>query len=173
MTPGLSAYLCYVLASMNLGFSWIYEWMEKTYRQIILAPDGLQSARLWLKSFTVTVEASVVLWIALCVTAPIVGFTLGNNFLGLVATTSLSVFSFTCIGLGGSVPAQDDSHLHYVRVIAGVALMFASGIIVPVEAMPGWEQIVARALPMYYWQTHSKALCSEYQPTMLKILPFC
>ncbi len=27
VTPGLVAYLCYVLACMNLGFSWIYEWM--------------------------------------------------------------------------------------------------------------------------------------------------
>jgi len=86
ITPGLAAYLCYVLAGMNLGFSWIYEWMERTYRQIILAPHGLQSA-ITSKTITVTVEASVVLWLALVSTAPLIGFTLGHNFLGLVGTT--------------------------------------------------------------------------------------
>ena len=34
--------------------------------------------------------------------------------------------------------------------IVGVALMFASGIIVPLEAMPAWEQYCAKVLPMYY-----------------------
>ncbi len=149
VTPGLAAYLCYVLASMNLGFSWIYEWMEKTYRQIILAPNGLQSAII-AKSFTVTVEASVVLWIALCITAPISGFTLGANFAGLVATTLVSVLSFTCLGLAAACLLRTIRIYTMTVSIAGVALMFVSGIIIPVEAMPKWEQFCALALPMYY-----------------------
>ena len=101
ITPGLAAYLCYVLAGMNLGFSWIYEWTERTYRQIILASHGLQAA-ITAKSFTVTVEASMVLWLALCVTSPINHYAMGNNFFGLVATTLLTTFCFTCIGLGAA-----------------------------------------------------------------------
>jgi ABC-2 type transport system permease protein len=149
VTPGLAAYLCYVLASMNLGFSWIYEWMEKTYRQIILAPNGLQSAII-AKSLTVTIEASVVLWIALCLTAPFSGFTLGSNFVGLVATTLVSVFSFTCLGLAAACLLKTIRIYTMTVSIAGVALMFASGIIIPLEAMPKWEQFCALALPMYY-----------------------
>jgi ABC-2 type transport system permease protein len=149
ITPGLAAYLCYVLAGMNLGFSWIYEWMEKTYRQIILAPHGLEAA-IAAKTFTVTVEASVVLWLALVGTAPFIGFTLGTNFFGLVLCTILSMFCFTCLGLGAATILRTIRIYTMVISIAGVALMFASGIIIPVEAMPGWEQICARALPMYY-----------------------
>jgi ABC-2 type transport system permease protein len=34
--------------------------------------------------------------------------------------------------------------------IFGVALMFVSGVIIPVEAMPAWEQWGAKFFPMYY-----------------------
>jgi ABC-type polysaccharide/polyol phosphate export permease len=34
--------------------------------------------------------------------------------------------------------------------IAGVALMFASGIVAPIECMPKWEAAIATAMPMYY-----------------------
>lgn len=149
VTPGLAAYLCYVLAGMNLGFSWIYEWMERTYRQIILAPHGLRSAIL-AKTFTVTVEASIVLWMALAITSPLGGFTLGTNFLGLVGCTLLSMFCFTCIGLAAACVLRTIRIYTMCVSIVGVALMFVSGIVIPVEAMPRWEQICARALPMYY-----------------------
>lgn len=149
VTPGLAAYLCYVLASMNLGFSWIYEWMEKTYRQVILAPHGLRAA-IVAKTFTVTLEASVVLWLALCLTAPTVGFTLGSNFCGLVAFTLLSMFCFTCLGLGAACLLKTIRIYTMTVSILGVGLMFLSGIVIPVEAMPAWEQIGARSLPMYY-----------------------
>lgn len=149
VTPGLAAYLCYVLASMNLGFSWIYEWMEKTYRQIVLAPNGLRSAII-AKTLTVTIEASVVLWLALCITAPLVGFRLGNNFPGLVLCTLLSMYCFTCVGLGAACLLRTIRIYTMTVSIAGVALMFASGIVIPVEAMPAWEQFQARLFPMYY-----------------------
>ncbi|MBZ0187386.1 MAG: ABC transporter permease [Candidatus Obscuribacterales bacterium] len=149
VTPGLAAYLCYVLASMNLGFSWIYEWMEKTYRQIVLAPYGLRSAII-AKTLTVTIEASVVLWLALLVTAPTVGFTLGSNFAGLVGITLLSMFCFTCIGLGAACLLKTIRIYTMTVSIAGVALMFASGVVMPVEGMPLWEQWLAKSFPMYY-----------------------
>lgn len=149
VTPGLAAYLCYVLASMNLGFSWIYEWMEKTYRQIILAPHGLRAAII-AKTATVTLEASVVLWLAMGVTAPTVGFTLGNNFFGLVVYTVLSMFCFTCIGLGFACLLRTIRIYTMTVSILGVGLMFISGVVIPVEAMPTWEQVMARGLPMYY-----------------------
>lgn len=149
ITPGLAAYLCYVLAGMNLGFSWIYEWMERTYRQIILAPHGLEAA-IAAKTFTVTVEASVVLWLAMVVTSPLIGYTLGSNFIGLVEVTLLSMFCFTCLGLGAACLLRTIRIYTMTISIVGVALMFASGIIIPVEAMPAWEQICAKALPMYY-----------------------
>lgn len=34
--------------------------------------------------------------------------------------------------------------------IFGVAVMFVSGIMVPVDGMPAWEQCFARSFPMYY-----------------------
>ena len=149
ITPGLAAYLCYVLACMNLGFSWIYEWMEKTYRQIILAPRGLRAAII-AKTLMVTVEAAVVLWLALCVTSPIAGFNLGNNFLGIVVTTLVSMFCFTCIGLGFACLLKTIRIYTMTISILGVGLMFVSGIIIPVDAMPTWERLLAKALPMYY-----------------------
>lgn len=134
---------------MNLGFSWIYEWMEKTYRQIVLAPNGLRSAII-AKTLTVTVEASIVLWLALCLTAPLIHFTLGGNFLGLVFCTLLSMFCFTCIGLGAACVLKTIRIYTMTVSILGVALMFVSGIIIPVQAMPAWEQWGAKFFPMYY-----------------------
>lgn len=149
VTPGLAGYLCYVIACMNIGFAWIYEWMEKTYKQISLAPHGLRSAII-AKTLTVTLEASVVLWLALCISRPICGFTLGDNFLALVAITLLSMFSFTCIGLSVACFLRTIRIYTMVISIAGVAWMFVSGVVIPVEAMPRWEQIAAYILPMYY-----------------------
>jgi ABC-2 type transport system permease protein len=149
MTPGLAAYLCYVLASMNLGFSWIYEWMERTYRQIILAPHGLRAAII-AKTSTVTAEASMVLWIALLVTAPVAHFSLGRNPLAAVGFTLLSVFCFACIGLAFACLLKTIRIYTMTVSILGVALMFVSGIVLPVETMPDWERWAATALPMYY-----------------------
>ena len=149
VTPGFAAYLCYVLASMNLGFSWIYEWMEKTYRQIILAPDGLRAAII-AKTLTVTVESSLVLWLALAITSVMVGFTLGDNLLGLISYTLLSTFCFTCVGLAAACILKTIRIYTMTVSIFGVALMFMSGVIIPVEAMPAWEQFCARLFPMYY-----------------------
>lgn len=149
VTPGLVAYLCYVLACMNLGFSWIYEWMEKTYRQIILTPNGLRSAII-AKTLTVTVEASLVLWIALALTAPIVGYKLGHNLIGLIGVTLISMFCFTCLGLGIACLLRTIRIYTMTISIFGVAVMFISGIVIPVEGMPLWEQYFARSFPMYY-----------------------
>jgi hypothetical protein len=149
MTPGLAAYLCYVLASMNLGFSWIYEWMERTYRQIILAPHGLRAAII-AKTSTVTAEASIVLWIALVITAPIAHFSLGKNLFALAGFSILSVFCFACIGLAFACLLKTIRIYTMTVSILGVALMFVSGIVLPVETMPYWERWAATALPMYY-----------------------
>jgi ABC-2 type transport system permease protein len=134
---------------MNVGFSWIYEWMEKTYRQIILAPDGLRAVII-AKTLAVTFEASLVLWLALAITSAMIGFTLGNNLLGIVSYTLLSTFSFTCIGLAAACLLKTIRIYTMTVSIFGVALMFVSGMIIPVEAMPGWEQTCARLFPMYY-----------------------
>jgi ABC-2 type transport system permease protein len=123
--------------------------MEKTYRQIVLAPNGLRSA-IVAKTLTVTVEASMVLWLALCITSPLVGFTLGGNFIGLVFCTLASTFCFTCIGLAAACLLRTIRIYTMTVTITGVALMFVSGIIIPVQAMPFWEQIGAKLFPMYY-----------------------
>jgi hypothetical protein len=153
---GLVAYLCYVLASMNLGFSWIYEWMERTYRQIVLSPGGIDAAML-AKTLTVTFQASTVLWLALAITSPLAGFTIGNNFPALVGAILLSVFTFSCIGLCFACYLKTIRIYTMTVSILGVALMFVSGIITPVEAMPYWEQSLARAFPLYYAGDLTKA----------------
>lgn len=157
ITAGLTAYLCYVLASMNLGFSWIYEWMEKTYRQIVLAPHGLDAV-IVAKTLTVTMEASVVLWLALCLTSPLTGFTLGTNYLGLIGVTLLSVFTFACIGLTFACLLRTIRIYTMTVSILGVALMFVSGIITPVKALPYWEQKIACSMPLYYASDLTKAV---------------
>jgi hypothetical protein len=149
ISAGLVAYLCYVLASMNLGFSWIYEWMEKTYRQIVLAPRGLEAA-IVAKMTTVTLEASLVLWLAIAVTSPVIGFAIGTNLGGLIGATILSVFTFASLGLCFACLLKTIRVYTMTVTILGVSLMFVSGIISPIKAMPIWEQKVAYTLPMYY-----------------------
>lgn len=173
ITAGLTAYLCYVLASMNLGFSWIYEWMERTYRQIVHAPGGLDAA-IAAKTVTVTLEAALVLWMALAITAPVAGFTLGDNFAGLVGSTLLSVFTFASIGLCFACVLRTIRIYTMTVSILGVFLMFVSGIITPVKAMPGWEQSLAVVLPMYYAADLTKAamlgIPADYSRDILVLL---
>lgn len=173
VTPGLAAYLCYVLAGMNLGFSWIYEWTEKTYRQIILAPNGLRSVII-AKTLTVTGEASIVLWLAMLITSPLSGFGLGNNWLGLAFWTMLSMFTYTCIGLTAACLLKTIRIYTMTVSIAGVALMFMSGVMIPVEAMPDWEQFCARLFPMYYSADAFKGVMlnfpAHYQTDLLIML---
>lgn len=149
ITPGLVAYLCYVLACMNLGFSWIYEWMEKTYRQIVLSPNGLRAAII-AKTLSVTIEASLVLWLALIITSPLSGFTIGSNFWGLILVTLASMFCFSCMGLGVACLLKTIRIYTMTITIFGVAIMFASGIILPISGMPVWEQAIAKVFPLYY-----------------------
>ncbi len=149
VTPGLAAYMCYVLASMNIGFSWIYEWTDKTYRQIILVPNGLKSV-LIAKSLTVTFEASVILWLSLCITSLLCGFTLGNNFWGIIFVTIISMLCFSSIGLTFACMLKTIRVYTMTVTILGVSLMFVSGIIIPVEATSRSEQLAAKFLPMYY-----------------------
>lgn len=149
VTPGLAAYLCYVIAGMNIGFSWIYEWMEKTYRHIALAPHGIKAA-IAAKTCTVVLEASVVLWLALLVTSPLAGFTLGHNPLALAFFTVVSMFTFTGLGLAAACFLPTIRIYTMTISIAGVALLFMSGVVVPIEAMPDWESLTARLMPMYY-----------------------
>jgi ABC-type multidrug transport system permease subunit len=149
ITPGLLAYLCYVVACMNIGFAWIYEWMEKTYKQISLAPNGLRAAVI-AKTATVVLETAVVLVLALLITQPMAGYTLGSNLGGLALVSLLSMFCFTCVGLGVACFLRTIRIYTMAISIVGVALMFASGIIAPVETMPKWEQACAFMLPLYY-----------------------
>src|SRR5262249_27382290 len=79
-----------------------------------------------------------------------VGFTVGHNLAGLMAFTLLSMFCYTCLGLGAACVLKTIRIYTMCVSILGVALMFVSGIIIPVEAMPLWEQIGARSLPLYY-----------------------
>jgi ABC-2 type transport system permease protein len=60
------------------------------------------------------------------------------------------MFCFTCIGLGAACLLRTIRIYTMTVSIVGVALMFVSGIIIPVDAMPGWEQVEARLFPMYY-----------------------
>jgi ABC-2 type transport system permease protein len=149
VTPGLLAYLCYVVACMNIGFAWIYEWMEKTYKQIALAPHGVRAA-ITAKTLTVTLESSLVLGLAIWITQPLAGFAVGNNLLALAGITMISMLAFTCIGLSIACFLRTIRIYTMFISICGVALMFVSGIVIPVEAMPRWEQAAALFLPMYY-----------------------
>lgn len=149
ITPGLAAYLCYVIACMNIGFAWIYEWMEKTYKQISLAPNGFRAA-IVAKTLTVTLEASIVLWLALTISKPLSGYVISSNLLGIAGVTLLSMFCFTCIGLGVACFLRTIRIYTMCISICGVAWMFVSGVVIPVEAMPRWEQTLAYFLPMYY-----------------------
>ncbi len=157
VTPGLAAYMCYVLASMNLGFAWIYEWTDKTYRQIILIPNGLKSVII-AKTLTVTMEASVVLWLSLCLTSLMCNFTLGNNFLGIILVTLVSMLCFSSIGLTFACILKTIRVYTMTVTILGVSLMFVSGIIIPVEATSGVEQLAAKLMPMYYSSEAFKAV---------------
>ncbi|MBX9770690.1 MAG: ABC transporter permease, partial [Candidatus Obscuribacterales bacterium] len=62
----------------------------------------------------------------------------------------VSMFCFTCIGLGFACLLKTIRIYTMTISILGVGLMFVSGIIIPVDAMPAWEKLLAKAMPMYY-----------------------
>ena len=64
--------------------------------------------------------------------------------------TLLSMFCFTCMGLGVACLLKTIRVYTMTITVFGVAIMFVSGIILPVEGMPVWEQFIAYSFPMYY-----------------------
>jgi ABC-2 type transport system permease protein len=68
----------------------------------------------------------------------------------MVAVMLLGVASFAGIGLIVTSLAPEQETAQMMMVLLQFPMMFLSGLLFPMEQLPGWLQWVGKALPLYY-----------------------
>ncbi len=74
----------------------------------------------------------------------------GANWLLLVLALLLSATAFSAMGAFVSVAVREVFDAQTLANFIRFPMMFLGGVFVPLEAMPGWLQILARFLPLTY-----------------------
>jgi ABC-2 type transport system permease protein len=62
----------------------------------------------------------------------------------------LGTASFVGVGIIMTAVAPDQETAQMMTVILQFPLMFISGILFPIDQLPGWMQYVGKAMPLYY-----------------------
>jgi len=62
----------------------------------------------------------------------------------------LGVASFSGVGVIATSMAQEQETAMMLMMMLNIPMTFLSGIVVPMEQMPDWLQIVGKTLPLYY-----------------------
>jgi ABC-2 type transport system permease protein len=74
----------------------------------------------------------------------------GTNWLLLVLALLLSATAFSAMGAFVSVAVKEVFEAQTLANFIRFPIMFLGGVFVPLDAMPGWLQILARFLPLTY-----------------------
>jgi ABC-2 type transport system permease protein len=74
----------------------------------------------------------------------------GTNWLLLVLALLLSATAFSAMGAFVSVAVKEVFEAQTLANFIRFPMMFLGGVFVPLDAMPGWLQVVARLLPLTY-----------------------
>jgi ABC-2 type transport system permease protein len=62
----------------------------------------------------------------------------------------LGTASFVGVGIIMTAIAPDQETAQMMTLILQFPMMFISGILFPIDQLPGWLQLVGKALPLYY-----------------------
>jgi len=169
MTASLIPFLIMTLATVNCGMHWLRDWesgMVHTIKVLPLRRVVLPVARTLGGGFLVLVILGVSLAICRC----IVPWRLPDR--PGVWVCVLLVQVIYALGFFTALAAVCKSYLLYVdaAMLLILLMMFTSGTIKPVEAMAGWEYVLAHATPAFYAVRSLRAVMTDSAPLLLRDL---
>jgi ABC-2 type transport system permease protein len=149
LMSGLIGYLVLFLTALNVGIPWIIEWRDKTYSNLLLCPAS-RAAVIGAKVLAGLIQTAFILAVAIAATKVLMGYQLGSSYGLLALYLASAVASYG--GLGLLLACLTSNYRLFVASVSlgSTVLMFISGTITPLAAMPAWERWVALALPHYY-----------------------
>ncbi|MBJ7473232.1 MAG: ABC transporter permease [Solirubrobacteraceae bacterium] len=128
----------------------------------------LRTLPIWLGSVLVArslsdlVRGAIQLLIIVALAAAVFGYSAAGGITGLMAAVALALIVGAGLGwvfLAVATWLRNADLMQSFGMIAMFPLMFASSAYVPIAALPGWLQVVARANPMTYAVDAARNLC--------------
>jgi len=148
MYPGIIA-MTVVMSSLFAGMSVVVDREYGFLKEVLVAPlsrVGIIVGKALGGSITALAQGTIML-----VIAPIVGLSV-TPILVITLIPTLLVLSLSLSGLGILMATRMRSQQGFQFVIQLVIfpLIFLSGVFFPVEGVPGWLQVIAKANPLTY-----------------------
>jgi len=109
------------------------------HRSIILGKVGAQTVRGLIQGFLI-LGLSMVLF----------GVQIYGNPLIMLIVMVLGTASFVGVGIILTAVAPDQETAQMMTVLLQFPMMFISGILFPIDQLPGWLQYIGKGLPLYY-----------------------
>jgi ABC-2 type transport system permease protein len=78
------------------------------------------------------------------------GVVVYGSVLVMVVVMLLGVASFAGIGIIATSVAPEQETAQMMMMLMQFPMMFLSGILFPMDQLPGWLQVVGKLLPLYY-----------------------
>ncbi|NLF38415.1 ABC transporter permease [bacterium] len=149
MTASLIPFLIMTLATINCGMHWLRDWESGTIHALKALPFH-RPALLVARTLGGGVLALVILAAALAVCRAIIPWPLPERLAPWFAV--IAVQTLFSLGFFTAIAAFTRKYLLYVdaSMLLVVLMMFSSATIKPIEAMAGWERVVAHLTPAFY-----------------------
>jgi ABC-2 type transport system permease protein len=97
-----------------------------------------------------TVRGMIQGFITLVLAILVFGVRIYGSPIVMVVVMFLGTASFVGIGIVLSAIAPDQETANVMASLLQFPMMFLCGIMFPIEQLPGWMQVIGRALPLYY-----------------------
>jgi ABC-type multidrug transport system permease subunit len=167
MAAGTLPFLILILASINCGLSWRQDWEYNTLYFYLVTPIR-RSALVLGRLLGGMVLTACILFTSMLVCQPFLSWTLPDNLYAWVGCLLLLIF-FSCSFFFVIAVLTRGTRLYDdITYMAVLLLMFISGVIVPIETMPVWEQFVARFVPTFYGIRLLRSIMTDFVPFLVK-----
>jgi ABC-2 type transport system permease protein len=148
LVPGLVALTLLFGTSSMEAIVIVFERRIGALERLLLAPIRLP-ALVAAKVLGGMIFGLIVTGLVLAIALAVFGAT-AANWVVLILALLLSAAAFAALGAFVSVAVREVFEAQTLANLMRFPMMFLGGVFVPVEALPAWLQIVARALPLTY-----------------------
>jgi ABC-2 type transport system permease protein len=149
LAPGFMGLTVVMGTLAGLGSAISREKEQGTMDGIMVAPIS-RNAIVSGKMISQTVRGMIQAFMILGLSMLLFGVKIYGSPLLMVGTLLLGVTSFAGIGLIMTSVAPEQETAQMMMMLLQFPMMFLSGILFPMDQLPGWLQWIGKALPLYY-----------------------
>jgi ABC-2 type transport system permease protein len=149
LAPGFMALTVVMGTLTGLGAAISREKEQGTMDGIMVAPIS-RNAILSGKMMAQTVRGLIQGFLILGLSMLLFGVQVYGSPVLMVMVMLLGVASFAGIGLIVTSVAPEQETAQMMMMLLQFPMMFLSGLLFPMEQLPGWLQLIGKALPLYY-----------------------